>query len=380
MNAHGGASDSGDKFTPSSTPSGPEAVNAHKAGRLERADDEEVEGLKLGRYPFAAAAQRYINRRYGTVAKTTFEEEKRKYAMLARRFEKLKEDGKVISTDPRHLKRTDIQHFMAMMREKGIDSSAQDKYLQLLNNLLKAYRNFVLEEMKAEGVRLPRPGKKPVRIITEDDLQVVFETVARMSGWRGTMARGMTALYFATGIRPSEARLARLEDLNLDKRTFFVRHPKGEGSWASPSEVEIIQEDMLPLLRQYVQERAIRLKLTGRLSFHALFPSTQSKDGFYTANGFQEIKAKVEELSGVDFKLKDFRSTLTSITVNGDMSRLPAMSAQLRHASVTTTQRSYYAMEQGVAGRQLRNAWKEHPINVPKNPVIDQKFGTTGYA
>jgi len=37
-------------------------------------------------------------------------------------------------------------------------------------------------------------------------------------------------------------------------------------------------------------------------------------------------------------------------------------------------------MEQGVAGRQLRNAWKEHPINVSKNPVIDQKFGTTGYA
>jgi hypothetical protein len=71
---------------------------------------------------------------------------------------------------------------------------------------------------------------------------------------------------------------------------------------------------------------------------------------------------------------------MTSITVNGDMSRLPAMSAQLRHASVTTTQRSYYAMEQGVAGRQLRNAWKEHPIKMLKNPVINQKFGTTGYA
>lgn len=56
------------------------------------------------------------------------------------------------------------------------------------------------------------------------------------------------------------------------------------------------------------------------------------------------------------------------------------MSAQLRHASVTTTQRSYYAMEQGVAGRQLRNAWKEHPFKVLKNPVIDGKFDNTGYA
>jgi hypothetical protein len=70
---------------------------------------------------------------------------------------------------------------------------------------------------------------------------------------------------------------------------------------------------------------------------------------------------------------------LTSVTVNGDMSRLPAMSAQLRHASMTTTQRSYYAIERGVAGRQLKNAWKEHPINVSKNPVIDLKERLPGY-
>jgi len=47
--------------------------------------------------------------------------------------------------------------------------------------------------------------------------------------------------------------------------------------------------------------------------------------------------------------------------------------------SVTTTQRSYCAMEQGIASRQLRNAWKEHPIKVLKNPVIDRGFDNTGY-
>src|SRR5512136_988171 len=108
VNAQGGASEPGDKFTPSSTPSTAEAVNARKAGRLNQADIEEVEGLKLGRYPFAAAAKRYMERRYGTVARTTFEEEGRKYAMLGRMFEALREEGKVISTDPRHLKRQDV--------------------------------------------------------------------------------------------------------------------------------------------------------------------------------------------------------------------------------------------------------------------------------
>lgn len=66
-------------------------------------------------------------------------------------------------------------------------------------------------------------------------------------------------------------------------------------------------------------------------------PYLESESGYYTANGMRLIKAKVEKLSGTSFKLKDFRSTLTSVTVNGDMSRLPAMSAQLWHASMTTT-------------------------------------------
>jgi hypothetical protein len=47
---------------------------------------------------------------------------------------------------------------------------------------------------------------------------------------------------------------------------------------------------------------------------------------------------------------------------------------------VTTTQRYYYAIEQVVAGRQLRNAWKEHPKKVLKNPVFDRRLDDTGYA
>ncbi len=30
--------------------------------------------------------------------------------------------------------------------------------------------------------------------------------------------------------------------------------------------------------------------------------------------------------------------------------------------------------------RSITHAWKEHPIKMLKNPVIDQKFDNTGYA
>ncbi len=311
---------------------------------------------------------------------TTYKEEVRKYAMLARDFEALKEVGKVKNTDPRHIKRADVQAYMAMLREDIVDASAQEKYLQLLNNLLRAYKNFVMEEMKADGVRFPKAGKKPIRVIAEDDLQAIFKTAEALEGWQGVVSRGIFSLCFATGIRPSEARLSRLEDLDLTRKTFFVRHPKGEGSWASPSAVAIIREDMMPLLKQYILERADYLKKKGRIDVPALFPSiVESETGFYSPNGLRRIKAKVEELSGVKFKLKDFRSTLTTVTVNEDLSRLPAMSAQLRHANLTTTQRSYYAMMRGVAGQQLKNAWKEHPIIMQKTPVIDSEERLPGY-
>ncbi len=38
----------------------------------------EVGSLKLGRYPFAAAIKHYLERRYGTIAESTYIEEERK--------------------------------------------------------------------------------------------------------------------------------------------------------------------------------------------------------------------------------------------------------------------------------------------------------------
>ena len=65
------------------------------------------------------------------------------------------------------------------------------------------------------------------------------------------------------------------------------------------------------------------LRKHGILQAKPLFPSFSKNDktDFYSANGLRQIKTKVEVLSGVDFKLKNFLSTLTSITVNGDLNR-----------------------------------------------------------
>lgn len=360
-----------------------EGANGRSTKRRRYAD--EVARLKLGRFPFAAAIETHMKKRYGILSETTYKEEERKLRMLAKVFEDLKREGRIDTTDPRHMRRKEIQEFLAWMKRQGLDPTAQDKYLKFLKVFLRSFRNRVIEDMKADGIKFPKPTKKPIRVIDEGDLDTIFQSIGNMPAWRGSVARGMLAIYFATGVRPKELRLALLDDLDLGKMKFLVRHPKGEGSWASQEKVDLIRPDVVPYIERYLRERKEWIRTNGlkESEVKQLFPSIRfgKNKGFYTANGFQQIKSQVQRISGVEFKLKDFRSTLTSMTVNGDMGRLNAMSAQLRHDKIETTQRAYYRMLEGVAGRQLKDAWKERPIAiVHETPLIEKRFETSGYA
>lgn len=358
--------------------------NEKRRKGLNNADKPGVEGLRLGRYPFTAATNFYLQSRKGTIADSTYTEDERKLRYLGKVLQKMKEDGLIDTTDPRAMGRKEIQEFLIWMKREALDLDTQKKYLHHLSALLRFAKNHIIDEMRVDGVKFPKSPKKPIRTIEVDDLQAIFRTVDHMEGWRGSMARGMVALYFATGVRPKELRLAHLEDLNLKKMTLFIRHPKGEGSWAAATTIDIIRPDMLPLIKQFLEEREKLIANRGIPKALALFPNlTQGPNGFYSANHFGKVKRDIEGLCDVSFRLKDFRPTLTSLTVNGDLSRLPAMSAQLRHSSYSTTQRYYLKMEQGAAGKQLKDAWKDSPILAPNNaitPVIEKKFDISGYS
>jgi len=380
-------------------PSSSGRLNAKGAAkRLSKADIiDEVGRMKFGVHPFSPAAKWYMeNRRFGLVGDNTYREEERKYRYLGEVFEFLKDEGKVSTTNPLHMGRKEVQALMWWMRTpeaiqrfkdlkdrkkktlpgkkrrpKAIAPSAQEKYLQLVNNLLRAFKNHTIEEMREDGVRFPRAGEKAVDALSEAELEKILATINTMEGWRGSLARGMIPLYFGTGVRPSELRLTYADDLDMGEGKILIRHPKGEGAWAEPEEVYIVRDDMLPFIRRYLDERQAYLKTNGREDAEALFPSLDARNstGFYSPQGFIEIKAKIERLSGVKFKLKDFRPTLTSLTVNGDIKLLPVMTAQLRHKNPRTTQRSYWLTQRGAAGKQLRAEWRSRGVNLQKGPI-----------
>ena len=53
------------------------------------------------------------------------------------------------------------------------------------------------------------------------------------------------------------------------------------------------------------------------------------------------------------------------------------LSSDMPHFGLSKAYR-LFSLDDG-SGRQLRNAWKEHLLNVPKNPVINLKERLPGY-
>jgi len=81
---------------------------------LKNADSKGVEGLRLGRYPFAAATNFYLQSRKGTIADSTYTEDERKLRYLGSVLEKLKKDGLITTTDPRIMGRNRIGSLLVM--------------------------------------------------------------------------------------------------------------------------------------------------------------------------------------------------------------------------------------------------------------------------
>ncbi len=91
----------------------------------------------------------------------------------------------------------------------------------------------------------------------------------------------------------------------------------------------------------------------------------------------------------MEFRLRDFRSTLCTLMVNGDVTRLSLRTVQMRHIDPDTTKRFYADIERSNVGRQLRGVWRETAIRasypdeartiVEKHPVIDSRLEISGH-
>lgn len=343
--------------------------------------------LRPGKYPFMTAANAYLARRKGFIRPSTYKENERKLRYLSRVFTDLKNKRLVSTCFPGAMTREDVQAFMVWMKEhdnlrtgeKGIDQETQAKYLHLLDKVCLFCRNPVIRQMKEEGERLPTKVRKSLHAIDEDDLRKIQQAAETVAGWRGEVVRFLVWIYPYTGLRPSELRLAHVADIDAKQWTLFVRHPKGEGSYGSKRTVPILPPARTAVLR-YLKAREEHLLKTG-VSSVALVPNTNKsrKGEFYSANAFNVMKAEVEEISGVKFRIKDFRSTYAQMNIDRDPTLLPDVSKFLGHATTKTTEEHYGRIKDRTAFRRVEEAWISQQPSMAEKCVTKTREYNTGY-
>lgn len=316
----------------------------------------------LGRYPFTALIPSYVEHRSTYMAASTVTEDERKLRYFAKIFRQLKAEGKIGTTDPRNMTQREIEAFLRFTKAKGIQESARRKYLAILGSFLDWAGNDIIGRMRTDKrVRFPKDSDKaPIRALTPEEIERILQSAERIEGWKGTVLRGFIALGFATGCRPKELFMAETADVDLERMRFFVRHPKGEMSWGRMEWIPIIRGDMLPWIGELMDAR--KALENGGLVSQYLFCNKASGEA-YSGNGIRALKQRTVAETGIKWKLKDLRSSLTSITVSEDVSKMKAVSLQLRHASVTMTEHYYARITRDEAIiKSIGEEWKKHPI------------------
>lgn len=309
----------------------------------------------MGRYPWRAGIKYYIARREAYLSSSTITEHRRKLVMIGKVLDELKKEGSVTVTDPRSISAGDIEGFLIYMKRKNLEITTREKYLSISASYLRFFGNPAIDQIRTEQGRIlpPKPRKK-IRSLTIEQMKAVFSALAGIEGQKGHILRGMSALAFCVGARPKEVMNAHMGDLDLERRTYYVRHPKGEEAYSRPQHVTLIRGDMIPILQDYM---AFRSKQSGAYLF--MNPDTGRP---YSVNTIGRWYRELSEIVGFSVRLKDFRASLASITIEGDLSRMKAVSLQLRHTKISTTEHFYARIRDGEVEKEIGNIWQNNPI------------------
>ena len=162
--------------------------------------------------------------------------------------------------------------------------------------------------------------------------------------------------------RPSEIRLAEAKDIDIERERFYIRKPKGKGTYASPCWVVLLRPDYITHLERYLGEREIYLLKKNATSDY-LFPNIRREAGYFSENAQRKLIAEVSHRSGVDFSMKTIRATGVNLFLMADINNLTAMSSQLRHSNLGVTQRHYADLQKGDVRRRLGDSYKD--IRIP---------------
>jgi integrase len=269
----------------------------------------------------------------------------------------------------------DIELFIAWCNEK-LDASTSKKYIRFLEEVLQSVGNNAVKlvKMKRRDI-MPKATLKSIKTISPIDLERLVYGDWRLEDpyWNAT-GRAAIALYSHTGLRPSELRLAKLQDLDLERLEMKVSNPKGHRRWASGEEVAPVMPGIEPIIASFLEMRAASLNDLGldATEVEPLFPylSKDGRAGYWNHRMWSELKRHIESVAGVAFRWKEMRPTFAQRAKDFG-SPIETISKALRHTDTRTTEEYYTRIRSETAFSQLRQAWEAAAARKSDEPLIE---------
>jgi len=333
----------------------------------------------MGRYPFLAMIPRYLRDHSAVLCPETRELRRQRLERIGRRMEQLKQQNQIKTTNPAKLTRSDALAIVSDMSARGWKPTYLEEMITVLRHFVTYAGNPVFEQLGRLKL-LPKAPPPSIKVLSEEELGRIHRAAEQMSGWEGEVAKFICSMYVATGLRASELRLARMQDLDTTTWEIRVVNPKGKGRYASERVAPVHPRARSAILR-FVSARQIRLQSAGVTEAEPLIPRILDGEvGYYSVPGLRNIKRRVEQMAGVRFKIKDFRSTFAQRTIDIDPSLLSAVSKALGHRTTMTTESYYARIGDAPAIRELQKAWQQAEVSRPQSALIDRKALITGYS
>jgi integrase len=215
--------------------------------------------------------------------------------------------------------------------------------------------------------------------LSEAQVSELLTATERIEGWTGDVAKFVISIYAYTGLRLSELRRAKREDLDTKVWALKVSHPKGEGSYGQ-FRIVPIPSPIRSIVEQFLGARSVMLARKGLLEVEPLIPRMNGDpNSYYSANHFETISRQMREASGIDFDFRTLRRTYGQTLLNKGV-QLQSVSLMLGHATTRTTETYYCRQDMNSAKLEVLRAFDESSQGRKFNPpLIDRNIGVTGY-
>lgn len=180
-------------------------------------------------------------------------------------------------------------------------------------------------------VELIQKQKKPARLprrLTEEQARRILLS-AFSYPWRYPLERSrnyaIIATFLHTGIRRGELLRLRIDDIDLESSTIFIRREKGNKDRFVP-----IVTKLRPALNNYLRER----QTTGKICPSAFVGARQDRP--FRERGLKMVCKKISSHSGVQFTPHQLRHTLASVAVEKDV-KIAKLQRILGHRDIHST-------------------------------------------